>query len=101
MNSSGLSFRSRARLASSLASREISLMRLLIGVEDHGHDQPVVGGDGHAEVHAIVVADLVAEPVRVDFRVLRQRDGDRLHQDVVDRDLELVAHLGHRRRASP
>ena len=42
-------------------------------------------------------ADAVAEPVRVDLGMLGERGRDRLHQDVVDRHLELVAHLEHRR----
>jgi hypothetical protein len=36
---------------------------------------------------AVVIADLVAEPVRVDFRVLREGDGGGLQQYVVDGDL--------------
>ena len=48
----------------------------------------------------MVLADAVAEPVRVDLGVLRERGGDGLHEDVVDRDLELVAHLAPSPRAS-
>ena len=94
--SSGLSFRSRARLASSRRFGGDLAHALPVGVEDHRHDQPVVRRDGHAEVDAVVVADAVAEPVRVHFGMLRERGGDGLHEDVVDRDLELVAHLEHR-----
>ena len=94
--SSGLSLRSRARFASSRASREISLMRLRSASKIDRRDQPVFDRDGHAEVHAVELADLVAEPVRVHFGVLRERGRDGLDDDVVDRHLELVAQLGHR-----
>src|SRR5687767_14162779 len=45
---------------------------------------------------AIEVADLVAEPVGVDFRMLSESSSDRLQHDVVERHLELVAEGGHR-----
>jgi uncharacterized repeat protein (TIGR01451 family) len=69
--------------------------RLPIGVEDHRHDETVVGRDSDAEVHAVEVANLVAQPVCVDLGMLGERGGDRLEHDVVDRNLELLAQIRH------
>src|SRR6266545_2824768 len=44
----------------------------------------------------MVLADLVAEPVCVHLRMLRERRRDGFQKNVVDRDLEFVAQLQHR-----
>jgi hypothetical protein len=45
-------------------------------------------------MNAIVLADLVVQPVSVDFGVLAQGERYRFDHNVVERRLVLVAHLG-------
>ena len=63
-------------------------------------DQPVLDGDGDADVRALVVAERLLLEGGVDRRVLHERDGGDLDDEVVDADfvfgvefVELVAHL--------
>ncbi len=44
---------------------------LAVGVENHRDDQSIRCRDGHAQMHSVMLPDLVAEPVRVDLGVLR------------------------------
>src|SRR5688500_1990986 len=65
---------------------------LAVGVEDDRGDEPFLDGDRHPDMNAIEVADLVAEPMRVDLGVLGEGGRDGLQDDVVERDLELITH---------
>ena len=71
--------------------------RQTIGVEQYRCDETVFHGDGHRDVDAIELTDLVVEPVRVDLGVLRQGERDGFDHDVVERHLVLIAHLGELR----
>jgi len=92
---SGLSLRSRASFASSFDSREISLSRFRSASKMTGYDEAIVRGHGHSQMHAIVLADPVAQPMRVHLGVLRERGRDRFQHNVVDGDLERVSQLEH------
>src|SRR6478672_9794684 len=46
---------------------------------------------------AVMMTDAVAHPVRVHFGMLAERSGDRLEQNVVVGDLELIAECDHAR----
>jgi hypothetical protein len=76
--SSGFSFFSRARPASSLTSAAISPIPLRVRVAHHRGDEPLLHRDRHADVHLLVEADRLARPRGVDPRVLAQRHGDAL-----------------------
>ena len=81
--SSGFSFFSRARPASSRTSAGDLAHALAVGVADHGRDQPLVHRHRHADVHAVVEADGLAGPRGVHPRVLAQRGRHGLDDQVV------------------
>ena len=58
----------KSRIACSMAAKPLRL-----GVAQHGHDEPAVRRDGHADVEELVIDDVVAVDGRVQHRVLAQR----------------------------
>ena len=55
-------------------------------VEDDGRDEPVLDRDGDADVDSVVVSDPVAQPMGVDFGMLRERGRDDLQEHIVERN---------------
>ena len=102
-SSGGVTCFSRTRSISRRASLRDRPERLLVGVEDRGHHERVLGGHGQAHVHVGVVLELPVAVGGVDARVLAQGGGGRLHHHVVvggsgiGHLLQALAQL-HRRR---
>ena len=83
--SSRVSLRSRAFRPSSLIWRASPGDRLAVGVSDHRHQQPGVGGHGQPHVVAAVHADARFRTLLgiggVELRVLLEGGDDRLHEE--------------------
>src|SRR2546425_11506458 len=72
---------------------------LRVRVPEDRRDQPVLHGHRHAEVHLVPVADVIVLEPGVAGTVLGERERGRLEDDVVERDLALVAELAVQRVA--
>ncbi len=80
-SSSGASLPARARSASASTSERSSSTAALRAAAHDGHDEPLVGLHGDAEVVAVEVDDLVALEARVQLRELLQGERGRAQHE--------------------